>query len=442
MNLPPTSSLRHVVVLCDYGHVNGGTAKVAIASIHGLVQAGLSVSFCFGVGPLDDSLQQMAHDGRLAAHDFQLNDLFGEPNAAASAFKGLWKPQAAKRLGQVLQHLPTQHTVVHLHSWMQSLTASVLGECVRRQFRLVCTLHDYIAACPNGGFYDYQQQVVCRRHPLSLACVSTHCDSRSYGHKLWRVARQGVQRYIGQVPSAIQDFIAVSSFSEAILRPHLPAHARLFNVPNPVDIGLGTPPGNAAMHERFLFLGKLAPHKGATLLAQAAARIDAPVDFLGHGDDHAAVRRINPRARLLGWQSAEHVQQALRSSRCLVFPSVWYETQGLVVLEAAALGLPAIVSDACAARDVVVDGLTGLLFRSGDIDDLAAKMQTIQNDPALAARMGQAAHERFWRQPTGLQQHIEALLKCYEAVLRPAATHLLVDASQDLVVPSTPPHLP
>ncbi len=418
--LSPTFLPRHVVVLCDYGRVNGGTAKVAVASVHGLVEAGLEVSFCFGVGPLDESLQPLARTGRLAVHDFQLNDLFGEPSAAASAIKGLWKPAAARRVGEVLRALSPRHTVVHLHSWMQSLTASVVNECARRQFRMVCTLHDYIAACPNGGFYDYQQQAVCHRDPLSLACVATHCDSRSYGHKLWRVARQGVQRHFGRIPSAIQDFITVSPFSQAILRPHLPPQTRLFLVPNPVDMASNIPPAQPARHERFLFLGKLAPHKGATLLARAAERTGAQVDFLGNGGDEAAVAKINPQARLLGWQPVEQVREALRSSRCLVFPSVWYETQGLVVQEAAALGLPAIVSDACAARDVVVDGVTGLLFRSGNVEDLAAKMELLQRDPARADQLGRAAHERYWRQPPELQRHVMGLLTCYAQVIAPS----------------------
>ncbi len=50
-------------------------------------------------------------------------------------------------------------------------------------------------------------------------------------------------------------------------------------------------------------------------------------------------------ARVTGWLSAEDVQRELEHARCLVFPSLWYETYGLVVNEAAARGIPAIVSD-------------------------------------------------------------------------------------------------
>ncbi len=57
-----------------------------------------------------------------------------------------------------------------------------------------------------------------------------------------------------------------------------------------------------------------------------------------------------------------------------------------------------IVSDACAGREAVADGETGFWFRSGDPDDLAAHLRRLTDD-GLAARMGRAAHERYWAAP-------------------------------------------
>ena len=67
--------------------------------------------------------------------------------------------------------------------------------------------------------------------------------------------------------------------------------------------------------------------------------------------------------------------------------------KALVVLEAAAKGVPAIVSDGCAARDLIVHE-TGLFFRNGDIADLAEKISALQ-DPKLAEDLGRRAYERY-----------------------------------------------
>ena len=97
---------------------------------------------------------------------------------------------------------------------------------------------------------------------------------------------------------------------------------------------------------------------------------------------------------------------------CLVFPSLWYETQGLVVLEAAAKGVPAIVSDGCAARDLIVHGETGLLFRNGDVADLCQKIMMLK-DPKLAEYLGRQAYERYWANPYTIDYHIKGLESVY-----------------------------
>ncbi len=89
---------------------------------------------------------------------------------------------------------------------------------------------------------------------------------------------------------------------------------------------------------------------------------------------------------MLGWQDHDAVRGHLRSARALVFPSLWYEGQPLTVLEALSVGTPVIVSDGCAGRDFVADGVSGLWFRSGDADDLARAMREMADD-ALAERL-------------------------------------------------------
>ena len=100
----------------------------------------------------------------------------------------------------------------------------------------------------------------------------------------------------------------------------------------------------------------------------------------------------------------------------VVLPSRWYETQGLVVLEAAARGVPAIVPDQCAASDFVDDGITGLVFRTGDLVDLEHKLRQL-TDPALAARLGGAAYEKYWQAPATMASHTERLVAVYESML-------------------------
>jgi glycosyltransferase involved in cell wall biosynthesis len=103
-----------------------------------------------------------------------------------------------------------------------------------------------------------------------------------------------------------------------------------------------------------------------------------------------------------------------------VLPSFWYETQGMVVLEAAAMGIPAIVPDTSAARDLVENGRSGLWFKGGDVKSLRAAMQRLMPTP-LARVMGQSAYDDFWNDPPTIDQHVLNLERAYIETLTGAA---------------------
>ena len=102
----------------------------------------------------------------------------------------------------------------------------------------------------------------------------------------------------------------------------------------------------------------------------------------------------------------------MENSRAIVVPSLWYEASPLVVLDAAASGVPAIVADTCAARESVIDGVTGLWFRGGDAQDLSKKLRNLKDD-GLATRLGQNAYDHYWANPQTLATHADQLEKCY-----------------------------
>lgn len=75
-------------------------------------------------------------------------------------------------------------------------------------------------------------------------------------------------------------------------------------------------------------------------------------------------------------------------------------TEGLpnALLEAAAAGCPIVATDAGGTREIVVDGLTGLLVPIEDVDALAGGLRRLATDPGLRERLGRAARDRVERQ--------------------------------------------
>jgi glycosyltransferase involved in cell wall biosynthesis len=391
--------------------VNGGAAAVALSEARALARRGYDVIFVCAVGPV---LPELESSG-VRVFCLGQRDILGDPSRVRASLQGIWNMSASSALASILGKLDVPGTIVHLHGWTKALTSSVVRAAVSKGIAIVCTLHDYFIACPNGGFFNYQSQRCCELEAMSLACVACNCDFRGYSHKLWRVARQFVQERVGRAPSGISAFVVHSNLSRDILRGHLPKQSLLFTVTNPIDVPK-TGAVEVARNRTYTFVGRLGFEKGAVLFAEAARDCSIPATFVGEGESRPHIATAYPSAIITGWLSQDRVQELLVETRAVVFPSLLYETQGLVVLEAAARGVPAIVSDGCAARESIEDGVTGLLFRNGDRASLAAALMRLQ-DNALVARLGRAAYERFWSDPPTLDKHVDQLIRVYSELL-------------------------
>jgi glycosyltransferase involved in cell wall biosynthesis len=403
----------NVIVINDFAYVDGGASKIALGSAKALAHFGHRVTLFTAVGPVDPGLLDVEN---LSVTCLQQREVADDPNRMRAVIQGFWNVTAQDQMRMLLATLSPSNTIVHVHTWTKALSASVVQAALSRGFRVVLTLHDYFTVCPTGGFFDHSKQAICHLQPMSATCIATNCDSRSYGHKLWRVGRQWIQSHAGNLPVGEMDFISISNFSEKILAPMLPAEAKVHRVRNFIDMDQ-KPVANVEGNHLFSFSGRLSPEKGPQLLAECSRSLELDVLFIGDGILREQLAKIAPRASFTGWVSSEAACEAMRRSRALVIPSLWYETQGLVVAEAVAMGIPVIVPTTCAARDWVEDGVTGLLFRGGDVFDLAQKIVFLRDHPEAAATMGKQAYQEYWQHPARLSDHCAELEKVYGEIL-------------------------
>lgn len=407
------SNLKYnIIVVNDFAHVEGGATQVAIASAIGLANQGHEVTYLSAVGPVASELRESPVRVIITGQHAIAND----PSRIRAVIQGLWNWESGRLLETILHGMDPRSTILHLHGWTKALSSSVVRVAVRRSVPLVCTLNDYFTACPNGAFLDYPKTEVCTRRPLGGSCLITQCDNRGYSHKVWRVLRQCIQRRWGMVPQSIRHFIKVSDFSLRILQPYLPQGASLYALPNIIDIPV-QPPVRVRANSAYTMVGRLSREKGPISFAEAAARGPFKAVFMGEGNCREDVQAMCPDAEVTGWCSRAQVIERLRQARALVFPSLWYEAQPLAIREAAAMGIPAIVSDRCAGRDDVVDGVTGLWFRGGDVADLIRQLRRMQNDDAVQ-EMGQAAYRHYWENPATVDRHVVELERIYEQILK------------------------
>jgi glycosyltransferase involved in cell wall biosynthesis len=400
-----------IVICVDHAMINGGQAKVAVDSAIGLKRHGHRPIFFAAAGPAAPELEAAG----VEVVCLDQPDLLGNPSRVAAAVQGTWNFKAVAALGKLLENLPRATTIVHVHGWAKALSPAIAKPIRASRLPAVYTTHEYFLFCPNGGFYNYQQGHACGLEPLSFQCWMTHCDSRTYSRKLWRNARLTMAQKVARLPDVFPDYIAFSTFQKEIIGKRLPPGSRLHLVGNPVEaenLGPKTDPASGDV----IFVGRISMEKGPFLFARAARALGMTPTFVGDGPVAAELKAAFPEANMLGWQKPDAVHAAMRAARALVFPSLWYEGQPLTVLEAKALGTPVIVSDGCAGRVEVEDGVTGLWFKGGDADDLARAL-ALTKDDELIKKFSAASYASYWADPPTLDRHIERLTAVYRGIL-------------------------
>jgi phosphatidylinositol alpha-1,6-mannosyltransferase len=161
-----------------------------------------------------------------------------------------------------------------------------------------------------------------------------------------------------------------------------------------------------------LSVSRLVPRKGMDTLIEAAARLERggrypqlTVVIAGSGRDRARldrlIRRTGAPVRLIGRVPSPDLPAlyACADVFALCCRSRWggleQEGFGIVFLEAAASGVPAVAGDSGGAAEAVVDGETGIVVADpNDVTAVAAAIDRLLSDPGLAGRQGQAARQR------------------------------------------------
>ena len=286
--------------------------------------------------------------------------------------------------------------LVHIHEVYPFFSPWVLRDCARAGVPVVMTCHDYRLTCPIA--VHLRDKDICELclEGREYWCFLKNCRGNrleSLGYALrsavarkWRLFLDNVTLYT--TPSEfVKGRLADAGF---------PAE-RIVVVPNMISA-----PGSAvdpSSNTYVAYVGRIVPEKGIETLLTSARMTGLEVHLAGDYSQMPALREnAPPNVTFSGLLGRSEVRQFYQDARFLVFPSLWYETFGLVTAEAMSCGLPVIASNIGAVPEVVEDGVTGLLFEAGNAADLAAKMRFLWDHPGLCREMGQAGREKVIRE--------------------------------------------
>ena len=171
--------------------------------------------------------------------------------------------------------------------------------------------------------------------------------------------------------------IYVSEFSYKILNKYFSEKTSSFVIYSPLNELKKQTNTNSKSKKYVLFVGRISKEKGIIPFCRAVSELNYPAIVIGDGPLLTDLKKDFPNIHFLGWKNSKEVIDYYRSAHVFVFPSLWYETAGLTVLEAAQCNLYSLVSDKSASKEFAKRYSIGDLFQSGDINDLKVKLQSL-----------------------------------------------------------------
>lgn len=341
--------------------------------------------------------------------DFHSQGTLWKKLAQVSRF--IHSPEAVKNIEKIVRQ--ERPAIAHLHNIYHQLTPSIIPVLRKNGVKVVLTLHDGKLICPcylmlNRG----KTCTACEGEKFWKPAIMRCQESFPHGCLLsleayWHKIRRSYQ--------AVDLFISPSSFLADLVNRRIPAE-RIRVLHNGID------------HEGYqtscqddgygLYLGRLSKEKGVATLLAAHQRMagDLPLKIAGTGPLEQELRGKYSGAEFLGYKSGDELNEVISHSSFVVVPSEWYENCSMVVLEAMALGKPVIGSRIGGIPEQVEEGKTGLLFEAGNVNELAAKMKVLAENPPMRLNFGKRAREKLVSDYS-LKKHCEGLLDIYGELL-------------------------
>jgi glycosyltransferase involved in cell wall biosynthesis len=268
--------------------------------------------------------------------------------------------------------------IVHVHNAFPDLGERALA---RLAHPLVLTLHNYRSFCANAfAFRDAKPCLDCVLQPGGSWNAVVHgCHHGRLGSIPLAIRNHGGPAANPLIRRAAVAFTPSEQARRVLVRAGLDS-SKVSVSPHFLPDAL-VPAGQRrpATRDYYAFVGRLTPEKGLDSLL-ANWPVDRSLIIVGDGSDR---RRLSdeygsPHVQFAGLLPRHEVVEVLAGARALVFPSLWWETFGLVAMEAICVGTPIVSVGQHAVADLVRDHRVG-----HSIDDPSAIVQALTAIEAL-----------------------------------------------------------
>ena len=282
--------------------------------------------------------------------------------------------------------------IVHVHNIFYKASPSVLKAAKDNKVPVVMTLHNYRLLCANGLFLrDDKICLDCKDLTFPYHGIGHGCFQNSKIKSTALVGFIGGAKLIGIWKKYVDRFIVLTPFiKDLLLDSSLGLDPDQIVVkPNSTDDLLSEGILGGELRKDFVFVGRLSREKGIDFLVDAFNRLSQhKLHIIGDGDLKSELEKKSGSNIIFHGRKDKHfVSAALKTSRALIFPSIWYEGLPNTIIESFSAGTPVIFSNNQNLNGIVTKGYDGESFEPKDfmsftktIDEFLSSKVDFQNN--------------------------------------------------------------
>ncbi|NRT58644.1 glycosyltransferase [Sphaerotilus uruguayifluvii] len=309
--------------------------------------------------------------------------------------------------------------ILHCHIYYGKLTASIIRCAHKNSIPIVQTLHEYKLVCPTYQMIaDGEQCEDCSGFNYYKAIMRS-CNKKSRA----RTLHSTVEAYVSLLAGSyrlVDKFIAVSDFQRNKIISMGVDSNKIVTVYNGVD--MDRMPYFVDKGDNYGYMGRVEDIKGIwEMILAFEVRPDINLVVMGDGSLKPTIEQyINSRGikniLMVGFCGPEKKEKILQKCKCILVPSKWDETFGLVAVEALAMGLPVICSNRGGLPEVVRDGVDAIVLKEVSPETIGAALDFCESGDLDLSDMGRRGSQRV-RSEFSMKRHVESIVGVYKELL-------------------------